>query len=547
MEPRADPEADEGGGEPSQDDASVQATPSDASFDSGDADAESDWPDAGDAGLGVVKGDELTIQLRPGVVHGQRVGNTRQFLGIPYAAPPVGELRFQAPRPREPWSDVFDATRPGPMCMQSGPSFGRETSEDCLSLNVYAPRADSSVNRPVMVFIHGGGFLTGAGSEYDGSTLSEAGGVIVVTLNYRLGALGFLHHAALDVAALGPHTNQGLRDQQQALRWVHDNIVAFGGDPQQVTLFGESAGAISTCAHLVAKGSDGFADRFIMESGNCAYGPLALQTKDYAIDVGNKVAAALCPGKDDVLACLRTLSSDQIAAQAIETTDPAVDGYYPFVDGDLFALAPSEAFKKGAFLRGDVMMGSNHAEWLLMQTLGQTTSPLNRTDLRNRITQYFSTDQAAQIQAHYVPVSDAEAGDAFLRLMTDAYFRCPARTLMRAMVSHGRKGYLYDFQVEPAAHALEVDYLFNMTAVSWLFPFSAPIPPTASVVRAMQHYWTGFAEDGNPHPAGLPAWPGYDQDSDQNLVLADTISTNSGLARADCDFWAKLWGAASGP
>ena len=217
----------------------------------------------------------------------------RLFAGIPYAAPPVGPLRWQPTRNRAaPWPGVRDATGFGPRCMQDlggDLELGRQTDEDCLSLNVWTPRADSQQPRPVMVWIHGGAFINGSGGIYDARRLAARGDIVVVTINYRLGALGFLAHPAL--GAPGQVGNYGLADQQAALRWVRDNIAAFGGDPGKVTIAGESAGGMSVCDHLVAPGSRGLFRAAIIQSGPCQ-AQVALPdaqnalSVDYAADAG---------------------------------------------------------------------------------------------------------------------------------------------------------------------------------------------------------------------------------------------------------------------
>ena len=211
------------------------------------------------------------VQTVAGMVRGTVAPDHRLFAGIPYAAPPVGPLRWQPPAPAPAWQGVRDATRIGPRCLQDpggDPEFGRQTDEDCLTLNVWTPpmRAGGG-QRPVMVWIHGGAFISGSAGIYDSRWLATRGDMIVVTINYRLGAMGFLAHPALGPA--GDVGNYGLADQQAALRWVRDNIAEFGGDPGKVTMAGESAGGMSVCDHLVAPESAGLFRSAIIQSGPC--------------------------------------------------------------------------------------------------------------------------------------------------------------------------------------------------------------------------------------------------------------------------------------
>jgi para-nitrobenzyl esterase len=482
--------------------------------------------------------DGTQVQLASGWVQGLRVGQTREFLGIPYAAPPLGALRFAPPQPPAAWSGVRAASSFGPSCMQPAGGVPGELSEDCLTLNVFAPGDPPAAPRPVLVFLHGGGFTRGGSATYDARALRERGDVLVVTLNYRLGPFGFLAHPELCQAC----SNLGLRDQQRALSWVAENVAAFGGDPDNVTLFGESAGSVSVCAHMFAQGSERLARRFIMESGSCVHGPLALQPLAAVRAAGRTLASSLCPGALDPVACLRALPAQQLADVSLDTLDPVVDGFWPWVDGELFTEQPERALAAGKRASGPLLIGTNQREWLLWQALFATPEAIGTLGLYANIAYYFPR-HAAVLAAHYVPASELDAGETFLRLMTDAYFRCPTRALLRGAAAVGGTGYLYEFAVAPAAHALEVDYVFGISAVSQLFPLQAPDPPLPGVVQAMQGYWTSFATDGVPRGPGLPAWPAYTRERDPHLRLAEPVTIERGLAQADCDLWDALWQA----
>ena len=253
--------------------------------------------------------DTSLVQTATGTVRGKVEWDHRLFAGIPYAAPPVGPLRFRPPAPAPAWDGIRDATEPGPRCIQdpsADPEFGKQSDEDCLSLNVWTPAMKGSP-RPVMVWIHGGSFTGGSGKIYDGRWLVSRGDVIVVTINYRLGTLGFLAHPALGPP--GDVGNYGLQDQQAALRWVRDNIANFGGDPDKVTVAGESAGGMSVCDHLVAPGSKGLFRAAIIQSAPCgaqADLPTAEQRSvDYAAEVG-------CGDPKTAADCLRALPLDKL-------------------------------------------------------------------------------------------------------------------------------------------------------------------------------------------------------------------------------------------
>ena len=253
--------------------------------------------------------DGAVVRTSTGLLRGVTATDHRLFAGIPYAAPPVGPLRWQPPAPVQPWSGLRDATRPGLRCIQdTDDDFdpGHPASEDCLTLNVWTPPRSKDA-RPVMVWIHGGSFINGNADDYDAGRLTSRGDIVVVTLNYRLGALGFLAHPALGPA--GHVGNYGLADQQAALRWVRDNIANFGGDPGKVTVAGESAGGISVCDHLVAPGSAGLFRAAIIHSGPCQAQGTRTEAEKTSLDYA---AEAGCGDPMTAAQCLRDLPANKL-------------------------------------------------------------------------------------------------------------------------------------------------------------------------------------------------------------------------------------------
>lgn len=297
-----------------------------------------------------------TVATDRGVVEGEALDGYDRFLGIPFATPPVGPLRFQPPQPAAPWQGIRDATQFSKRCIQAPRGQTRdEFSEDCLYLNVFVPHQRVQP-LPVMVEIYGGGFTIGAANDYNGDAIAKSGDVIVVTLNYRLGPFGFL--ALPELSAEGAQAgsgNYGLLDQQAALQWVHKNIAAFGGDPGNVTIFGESAGGMSVCAHLTARGSRGLFQRAISQSGFC--GVKGTQPHD-ALERGAKFAKGVgCEPGPAVIACLRSKSAD-----ALQAGTSAMGVFYPVWDG--LVLPPNEigALRAGNFAHVPVIMGGTRDE-----------------------------------------------------------------------------------------------------------------------------------------------------------------------------------------
>ncbi len=521
----------------SHDDQGTSTNNASATPDGGVVDAASaDGATAGSA----AGGSSLQIQVEQGALEGMQADTVRVFLGIPYAKPPVGALRFAAPVPADKWSGTFQAKQFGPSCVQPSSLLGATNTldEDCLSLNVYAPVGAKDL--PVMVFIYGGAFVNGGSSQYDGAKLAALGPVVLVTINYRLGALGFLSHPALDAQRGGePSGNDALRDQQLALKWVQSNIGAFGGDAKNITLFGESAGSMSTATHLVSPRAKGLVQRYILESGpGIGAGTLGAD-KAKANALGTELANALCPGAADVVTCLRALPATDIAAWGADRGISGA-GWGPTINRDDPVLpdAPANLLQSGNFNDGELIVGTNKNEWGLFANLGTTAATVNTVDDLNKQIETQFTEAALQtaVKQHYAATAtDATADDVFIRLMTDAVFRCPSRTLVRLTTSHGRKAYLYSFEQGKAWHAYEIPYVFG-NPVAALDAATLVEPLRANI----QGYWTQFAKSGDPNGGDRTAWPKYDSASDQHMTLQMSSAVGSALSKDDCDFWDQI-------
>jgi para-nitrobenzyl esterase len=460
--------------------------------------------------------DNPIIRTDQGLVRGMRVGDVRQFRGIPYAGPASGEHRWQPPQPAPTWSGVRDATQFGDHCAQNPSAFGiASTSEDCLFLNVFTPRfAIPEVGiSPVMVWIHGGALVTGASDSYDPSDL-VARGVTVVTVNYRLGALGFLAHPAIAAESpQGAAGNYGLLDQQAALRWVERNIRHFGGNPRSVTIFGESAGGLSVHTQLASPLAAGLFDKAIVESGAYQLTQAPLQTA--GLTANAFAAAAGCP--DQTAACLRALPLATILArQTSAIAAPTVDGY-------VLTKSVGQAFADGTFNHVPIIEGSNHDEWRLFvaQTEATTHVPLDPDGYVPAIQRtLLLTDPAAAaaIAAEYPLASYSSPSVALSAIGTDRIFACNARRAT-ASLSQFVAVYQYEFNDPDAPmvffppvsfptgayHAAEIQYLFD----SFTTPSPALTDAQEQLSRTMIRYWTNFAWFGNPNFFGTPVWPRF--------------------------------------
>ncbi|GJF08120.1 carboxylic ester hydrolase [Mycolicibacterium cyprinidarum] len=498
--------------------------------------------------------DPALVQTATGVVRGLVGQDHRFFAGIPYAAPPVGPLRWKPAEPALKWDGVREAGRLGPRCIQDlggDLELGRQTDEDCLTLNVWTPMAtpDSApaAPRPVMVWIHGGSFVNGSGGIYDAQRLAVRGDIIVVTINYRLGVLGFLAHPALGSA--GDVGNYGLGDQQAALRWVRDNIAQFGGDPAKVTVAGESAGGMSVCDHLVAPGSQGLFDAAIIQSAPCqaqATLPVAqARSVDYAAEVG-------CADPESAAACLRALpvgklrkplwfyniGEDKLIGPVTGTTTLPVD--------------PVKGFAEGRAARVPVMIGTTRDEFTLFVALeylhgGKSYSASDYPDL---LAATFGDDSAAVAEQY--PLTDFDSVPlAYSAAVTDGVFACVGDRMADALARDDDDAvYSYEFNdrgaptPDPlrtlpfavgASHSLELRYLFDVGGAP---PFDAA---QQKLSDQMIDYWSQFVTNGTPRAAGQPDWPDVGAADPVMSLQPDGSRMIADFEQAHhCEFWAAL-------
>ncbi len=471
-------------------------------------------------------------------VVGLETQDFKEFLGIRYAQPPIGELRWQPPRPATTVTTKADAF--GPHCPQVASPFGTaSSSEDCLFLNVYTPHAISRRSHyPVMVWIHGGNLVSGESDDFNPVHLVKQG-VIVVTINYRLGALGFLAHPSLDAEA-HPGVNYGLLDQQAALKWVKDNIAGFGGDPRNVTIFGQSAGGQSVLSNLVSPGARGLFARAINQSG--AYS-LILPTLVQAETQGTAFATkAGCP--DQSAACLRQLPVKVVLANQAPEQDTTV------LDGKVIPLSIDVALKTGKFNAVPIMTGSNHDEGrlfvaVLFDLMG---TPLSAQGYAAFVKQELP-GIADKILEQYPVSSFASPALALAALETDASFSCNtarAGTLAAPFVHVFEYEFKDDNAPErflppvsfayAAAHASELQFLFDGLG-------HQPVKPLTSaeqkLAQTMVRYWTNFAKTGNPNGYRVPEWQriGSRGATIQSLDPDGTRPLLNFSEQHKCDFW----------
>lgn len=496
------------------------------------------------------------VTTHSGPVEGVVDGDVAKFLGIPYAAPPVGELRWRAPQAPQPWTSVRDASQPGPACPQLPSPFGPTSdNEDCLYLNVYAP-AGTAQDLPVLVWIHGGDFITGQGADFDGSALVETGGIIVVSINYRLGILGFLSHPALDrESADGSSGNYGLLDQQAALRWVRDNIQAFGGDPHKVTVGGESAGGLSTLSHLASPTAAGLFQRAIVESGGFELSWASARNADSA---GRKIAAGLgC--RVAVARCLRSLTVTQLlTAETDAASLQALLKWGPHVGGAVLPEQPMKAYDDGSASAVPVLMGSNHDEGRLFVgvSFDSQGTPITADNYAATIKSIYGGFATPLVLAAYPLADYANPDTAFATLFGDSGLSCQSGLIERRLARH-QPVYVYEL-ADPNAPMIYLpvyDFPYGSTHTSelpYLVPqmqghenglgaavFDADQQQLATTMRQM---WARFVASGNPNDAGLPRWMPYRPVDRQVLSLVPPVPVMSdGFAEEHkCRLWDPL-------
>jgi para-nitrobenzyl esterase len=498
--------------------------------------------------------DPLEVATIYGAVRGKKDGDVLAFLGIPYAAPPVGDLRFHAPESPACWEGVRDMIEYGNACVQNLPTGGAAGEEDCLYLNVWTP-SKSGPPRPVLFFVHGGALLFGSGSQdllfegtgnlYRGQALADERDVVVVTINYRLAELGFLAHPTLsEEDAHGSSGNYGTLDQIAALRWVKDNIAAFGGDPGRVMLFGESAGGLSTCLLVGSPLAKGLFSSAIMESGGCVVAPRASRYSQGA----SIVDGVGCTDANDVPACLRSKSADAFRISPPSGMSLFVFNdiqrawempYGPNVDGYVFPEPPMATIRKGNHNKVPLAVGSNATEFDIFIPIGTVNTC---ADYWSLVGVLFG-GHADEVLSHYSCFDYALPRFAAIGVGTDFMFTCPARRVARAAQKGGspsvyRYYYPHAYSNSPltalrAFHAAELPFVFRTFDVLGYEPTAGDV----ALSKAMAGYWTRFAAAGDPNDGAAFLWPLYDAATDKALVLDDELSTKAKIAESRCDFW----------
>jgi para-nitrobenzyl esterase len=492
---------------------------------------------------------EGVVEVAQGRLRGVWRSDHWSFSGIPYGRAPIGELRWRPPLPAEAWTEIRDASTFGAIAPQTAAVAGITTpadpgatephSEDCLTLNVWTPAlpetptSTAGQGRPVMVWIHGGGFTSGSGSVflYRGGSLVRNGDAVVVTINYRLGALGFLGHRGL-ADPDGLVGNWGIHDQVAALRWVHDHIAAFGGDPHNVTVFGESAGGFSVSALLGIPAASGLFRRAIVESG----GPW-VHTVEEAERTAERLVAVLGIARP-TRALLQGVSATELVAATEELgrrrPDPGMLPlpHLPVVDGRLLPRHPLAAVADGAAAGVELLIGTNRDELTLFGLGNPALAALDADGVRRWFLNAVPDMSADELLEDYRAARRAreesvEPRDLWVAAGTDVVFRWPSLQLAAAHGVHGAKSFVYLFDwVSPAfegilgsCHALELPFVFGCVEEPAVQMFSGSGPEVDALSRNMQSAWLAFARDGIPSHDGIGEWSAWEPESRMTMMF----------------------------
>ena len=498
--------------------------------------------------------NDLQIKTDKGKVEGTLAadGKVRVFLGIPYAAPPVGNARWKEPQPAEKWRQTRPATAFGARCMQ--PTLYADMifrdpgqSEDCLTLNVWTPAKDKRANLPVMVWIYGGGFTTGGTSEprQDGEHLAQKG-VLVVSMNYRLGIFGFFaHHELAAESAHHAAGNYGLLDQAAALAWVKRNIAAFGGNPDNVTLFGESAGSFSVSAQMASPLSKDLIAHAIGESGGAfGRGGLSFPPMEKA-EREDEAFAAKVFGQSD-LASLRDLSADRLLTAA-NTPGSGAPRAAPDIDGYFLPESVSEIYAKGNQAHIPLLAGWNKDEGT--STVVNASSKPTIQSFREMAEKTYGQDAPAFLKAYAASTDDeilrvAEdfAGDQFIAFSTwewmDAHVKTGGQPVFRYRFDRPSPGDPNHPVSAGAFHSDDIEYVFgnldSRRGAKWT-------SEDYKLSSLMQTYWTNFARTGDPNSAGIPAWPSYSSAGDWQVMHLDADPAAQPDKNRDRDLFLQRW------
>jgi para-nitrobenzyl esterase len=476
-------------------------------------------------------GFPLVVETVAGKIEGKEGEISYYFKGIPYAEPPLGNLRWKPPSHKIPWQGLLKADSFSKACPQVQPMYIEEKiewDEDCLCLNIYRPK-ENKRNLPVMVFIHGGAFMDGAASlsTFNGEWLAQNKEVVLVTINYRLAQFGFLYIPEADIVG-----NYGIRDQIKALEWIQGNIKAFGGDPDNITVFGESAGGVSVGLLLGLRPE--LFHKAIIQSGYITFNP-DMMSPDTISAIGQRFVREIgCEGAGDCASCLRSKSAkDVLSAGSITFKIGSKQKYGPILDGAFITAAPLSLIKNGKGANTPLIMGLNADEGAFFAlTLGIKTEKDYENWVRNTYPDLADSILSTYSASHYERPDQAAAD-----VLGDAIFACPTRKALKNLSAVNKSLYHYYFTYPPEAtrklgvgafHGAELSYIFHT--------FKDKLKEAEQVSQTISELWTSFAYEGIPS-CGKIRWQPFTSQHQHYLVINKELATEKDLRKEQCDIW----------
>jgi len=499
---------------------------------------------------------KVIVETKTGKIKGYEVDNLKIFKGIPYAEPPIGELRLNTPEPKKPWKGVLEATEYKPIAPQPPPLLNYfppppQSEEECLNLNIWTPGCDNK-KRPVLFWIHGGAHITGSGILMNGRNISHRGDIVLVSINYRLGPLGYLYIP-------GAPTNIGQLDQITALEWVHNNIEFFGGNPNNVTIFGESAGGASVCTLLAMPKAKGLFHRAISQSGNVLANGFELSGREPTTDI---IMQELNINDNDLDEFRRLpiekLMGGFVSAQQKSFLNQKQLRIYPIIDNENLPKHPIKALQEGYAKDIELILGSNLEEWKFWRAFEPKFEEVEEAQIKNRITNLMrlagEDEKKLEELIHTykksrddigLPINIHETYEAYL---TDSIFRIPAMKIAETQSNHQKNTYMYLFNWKTpfengrfgAMHALEISFIFGSFWEEHLWLFPKKTPETKILSNKMMDYWVSFARNGNPNFDDALKWPSYDIENRNTIIFDNKIEIVKDPLQLEREMWYNM-------
>lgn len=499
---------------------------------------------------------DVIAEIKNGKIQGYDGDGIKIFKGIPYAEPPIGDLRLNIPKPKGPWEGVLNATKYKPIVPQPPPTTNffpplPQSEEECLTLNIWTPNCDN-MRRPVLFWIHGGSHIYGSGRILNGRSISRVGQAVLVTINYRLGPLGYLYMPEAP-------SNIGQLDQIIALEWVHDNIESFGGDPDNITIFGESAGATSVCALMAMPRAKGLFKRAISQSS-------ALQPNAFELSVRKATAKMILDElniENNDLDGYRKLFVEDImkafmkAQQKAELNRLSLE-FRPFVDNDSLPLHPVKAIQEGYAKDIDLIIGTNLEEWRFWRVFEPEFENYEESRIKKRITNSLKLNGEDEKMLETIIKVYQESGkinnldmnlhDIHDAYMTDLIFRAPSIKFAEAQSKHQKNTYMYLFNWKSpfqggrygAMHGMEIAFVFGGFWEDFFWTFPKKTAETEVLSKNMMKYWVGFAKYGNPNFKDALKWPSYDAHQRKTIVFDKKIEIVEDPLKLEREMWYKM-------